>query len=824
MIAIQLIYNISLLVALSIVSGFIDKRFPRKTVTGAIIQGLLFGTVAIVGMLYPLVLKTGLIFDGRSVVLSLSALFFGPISGIIAGIMALIFRSFQGGIGIIPGGLVIIFSVLIGIIYYEYRKFVNKKITAIQLLFFGIVVHIVMLLCMFSLPFSDAISVVQRIGISVIIVFPLATVLIGKILSYQQTTEEAEEIIFKSEQTVKESEDFLKEIQLIARLGTYDLDMTTGLWKSSEIMDSILGIDGNFVKSIEGWVSLLHPDWKGIMNDYFLNEVVGKGNKFDKEYKIIRKNDGEERWVHGMGKLTFNSENKPIRMVGTIRDITDRKSVEEELRKSRDELQDYFENDISADYVTTPEGKLIDCNKTFLELFGITDKNQLDKINVSDYYKNPLSRKELIETIKKNKRVSNYEVEFILPDQKRISAILMMAGVFSGSGELQKIRGYIVDITDKKRAEEGYKKLTLAVEQSPASVVITNPGGDIEYVNNKFCEVTGYTKEEVIGKNPRILKSGNQDKEYYEALWKTISEGKEWKGELQNKRKDGKLYWEFAQISPLINEEGDIISFIAVKEDITERKREQEELVKAKESAEEMNRLKNIFLSNMSHELRTPLIGILGYAEFLAGELEEPRFIEMANVIKNSGKRLNETLNNILDISIIEAKKRKGNFRKQDLLKILNEQIALFKPVAMEKDLTLSLQTNEEKLEAYVDEGMFMSIATNLLSNALKYTEKGSVTIIARKESNKAVIEVKDTGIGISEDYYEVIFEPFRQVSEGWDRKYEGTGIGLALVKNFVDLLGGSIELKSIPNNGSTFVLKFNLNRPDDKNIIATKL
>ena len=816
MIAIQLIYNISLLVALSIVSGFIDKRFPRKTVMGAIIQGLLFGTVAIVGMLYPLVLKTGLIFDGRSVVLSLSALFFGPISGIIAGIMALIFRSFQGGIGIIPGGLVIIFSVLIGIIYYEYRKFVNKKITAIQLLFFGIVVHIVMLLCMFSLPFSDAISVVQRIGISVIIVFPLATVLIGKILSYQQTTEEAEEIIFKSEQTMKESEDFLKEIQLIARLGTYDLDMTTGLWKSSEIMDSILGIDGNFVKSIEGWVSLLHPDWKGIMNDYFLNEVVGKGNKFDKEYKIIRKNDGEERWVHGMGKLTFNSENKPIRMVGTIRDITDRKSVEEELRKSRDELQDYFENDISADYVTTPEGKLIDCNKTFLELFGIPDKNQLDKINVLDYYKNPLSRKELIETIKKNKRVSNYEVEFILPDQKRISAILMMAGVFSGSGELQKIRGYIVDITDKKRAEEGYKKLTLAVEQSPASVVITNPGGDIEYVNKKFCEVTGYTKEEVIGKNPRILKSGNQDKEYYEALWKTISEGKEWKGELQNKRKDGKLYWEFAQISPLINEEGDIISFIAVKEDITERKREQEELVKAKESAEEMNRLKNIFLSNMSHELRTPLIGILGYAEFLAGELEEPRFIEMANVIKNSGKRLNETLNNILDISIIEAKKRKVNFRKQDLLKILNEQIALFKPVAMEKNLFLSLQTDEKKLEACVDEGMFMSIVTNLLSNALKYTEKGSVTIIARKEPDKAVIEVNDTGIGISEDYYEVIFEPFRQVSEGWDRKYEGTGIGLALVKNFVDLLEGSIELKSIPNNGSTFVLKFNLDRPPD--------
>ena len=823
MIALQLIYNLSILVALSIVSGFIDKRFPRKTITGLVIQGLLFGTVAIIGMLYPLVLTEGLIFDGRSVVLSLSALFFGPISGIIAGIMALAYRFYQGGIGIIPGGLVIFFAVLIGIIYHEYRKIINKKITALQLLSFGIVVHVVMLLCMFSLPFSEAISVIQRIGISVIIVFPLATVLIGKILSYQQTTEEAEEIISKSEQTTRESEEFLRETQLIAKLGTYDLDLTTGLWKSSEIMDSVLGIDKNFVKSVEGWISLLHPEWKDMISDYFLKEVIEKGNNFDKEYKIIRKNDGQERWVHGMGRLTFNKENKPVRMVGTIRDITDRKNVEEELRKSRDELQDYFENDISADYVTTPDGKLIDCNKTFLELFGISDKNVLQNINITDYYKDPSVRRELIDALKKYKRVSNYEVELILPDQKKLSVMIMVTGVFSPLGELQKIRGYIIDLTKKKEAEKEYKKLSLAVEQSPASVVITNPAGDIEYVNKRFCEVTGYSKEEVIGKNPRILKSGYQDTEYYKSLWKTISAGKEWNGELQNKRKDGKLYWESAQISPLINEQGDIISFIAVKEDITERKREQEELIKAKESAEEMNRLKNIFLSNISHELRTPLIGILGYAEFLASELEEPRFVEMANVIKTSGKRLNETLNNILDISIIEAKKRKVNFKKQDLLKGLREQIALFKPIAMDKNLSLSLQTDEERLEASVDDGMFMSIITNLLSNALKYTEKGSVTVIARKEPDKAVIEVRDTGIGISEDYYEVIFEPFRQVSEGWDRKYEGTGIGLALVKNFVDLLGGSIELKSIPNNGSTFVIKLNYDRPDDKNLISTK-
>ena len=951
MIFIDFIYNLALLVSLSIVSGFVDKRFSRHTKSGLIIQGLLFGAVSIIGMIHPIVFSEGIIFDGRSVVLSLVALFFGPVSGVIAGVMAFAFRLYQGGLGVLPGTLVIFFSVLIGTIYHEYKKVVNKKITIVQLLFFGVIVHIVMLLTMFSLPFPTAVSILQQIGIPIILLFPFATVLIGKILSDQQVSSEAlgninesegklleerylmnalmdnipDHIYFKdkdsrftriskeqalsygindtslvlgktdfdffneehareafedemkiirtgkpivnieeneilpngeekwvsttkmplrdkdgniigtfgisrditdrkiAEESLRLSENFLKETQRIAELGSYALDIKTGTWTSSEIMDSIFGIEPDYDKSVKGWVAIIHPEWQKLMSDYLTNEVIALGKNFDKMYKIIRKKDNAERWVHGVGKLVFNENNEPIQMLGTIRDITERKVVEEELRKNRDELQDYFENDISADYVATPEGKIIDCNKTFMNMFGITDKNQLNNINIINYYKDPASREILIEEIKKNKRVSNYEAEFVLPSDKILNAILMLVGVFNDSGKLEKIRGYLVDITEKKRAEEGFRKLSLAVEQSPVSVIITSRTGEIEYVNEKFCEVTGYSREEVIGENPRILKSDLQDKEFYKQLWDTILAGNVWTGELLNKKKNGELYWESALISPMVNNNGEVTSFVAVKEDITERKREQEELIKAKEKAEEMSKLKSNFLSNMSHELRTPLIGILGYAEFLAGELKDKDLVEMANIIKNSGRRLNQTLNNILDISKIESDKQKVDIKQLDLLKLIDEQIKLFKPVAENKKLGLKLETNEKRLEAYVDEELFVSVINNLLSNAIKYTVKGSITVIARKETEKIVVEVEDTGIGIAEEYKEVIFEPFRQASEGLNRKFEGTGLGLALVKKYMSLIGGTISLKSEPNEGSTFTLEFLVNEPANEKVISTK-
>ncbi len=301
------------------------------------------------------------------------------------------------------------------------------------------------------------------------------------------------------------------------------------------------------------------------------------------------------------------------------------------------------------------------------------------------------------------------------------------------------------------------------------------------------------------------------------------------KSEVRAFRENGDIAYVSVQFKVLKDQLGRTYKIYGVSQDITERKHAERELIEAKEKAEEMNRLKTNFLANMSHELRTPLIGILGYAEFLINELQDPNLIEMVSTIKTSGRRLNNTLNNILNISKIESERQQNNFKMYDLIKIVKEQINLFKAAAEGKNLLLTLETEEEKLDAFVDENMFISIINNLLNNAIKYTDKGSVTLTAKTDRNNAIIEVRDTGIGVPQALQETIFEPFRQASEGYGRSFEGTGLGLTLVKKFMELMGGTIILKSIPADpsagkagGSTFILKFPIEKIIVEDLINT--
>ena len=179
----------------------------------------------------------------------------------------------------------------------------------------------------------------------------------------------------------------------------------------------------------------------------------------------------------------------------------------------------------------------------------------------------------------------------------------------------------------------------------------------------------------------------------------------------------------------------------------------------------------------------------------------------MIRTIKISGKRLNTTLNSILDISKVESEKTSVNLVKHDIIIQLREQVALFKAIAESKGLVLNFNTHAEKLETLVDEDLFISIISNLLNNAIKFTNTGSVTLTVNLIEEKIKIDIIDTGIGVSEDQQEMIFEPFRQASEGLSRKFEGTGLGLALVKKYLDLMDGSITLSSKINEGSTFTI-----------------
>jgi PAS domain S-box-containing protein len=369
---------------------------------------------------------------------------------------------------------------------------------------------------------------------------------------------------------------------------------------------------------------------------------------------------------------------------------------------------------------------------------------------------------------------------------------------------------------ERQLIEAEFNMLVLAVEHSPASIIITDINGNIQYANPKFTFLTGYALKEVIGKNASILKSGTHSVEYYREMWDSILSGKEWNGEVHNRKKNGELYWEFESISPIMTK-GRITHFIGIKEDITERREYEKHLMEAKEIAESANKAKSEFLANMSHEIRTPMNSILGMAELLQASTLSPDHQEYATAICNSSKMLLSLINDILDMSKIEAGKIELHHEAVDILETIEDVAHLNSMAAAEKGLRLILYF-EAGTPRYVigDAVRIRQVLINLTGNAVKFTDKGEVLIKAvcierNLEFAKIRIDVIDTGPGIPQESHEHIFEKFTQVDASITRRYGGTGLGLPICKKLMEIMDGEIGLESTPGYGSDFYCIFNL-------------
>ena len=370
-----------------------------------------------------------------------------------------------------------------------------------------------------------------------------------------------------------------------------------------------------------------------------------------------------------------------------------------------------------------------------------------------------------------------------------------------------------------RKTELQLQKLSRAVEQSPNIIFITDTDGIIEYVNPTTYKSTGYTSEDLIGQNPRIFSSGETPRGEYVKLWESIKSGNDWNGEFLNKKKNGELYWEAASISPILNNKGVIINFLAVKKDITQDKIILNELIEAKEHAEESDRLKSAFLANISHEIRTPMNGILGFAELLKMPELTPDVQEgYIHIIEQSGKRMLNIINDIVDISKIEAGQMNIHLEEVDVNQLLRDLMVFFAPEANSKGIRISLKNDlaDENCMIQTDHTKLAQILSNLIKNAIKFTQEGSIEFGYRvvgashalslpKHSLSLQFFVRDTGVGIPDDQINVIFERFRQGSVSLTRAYEGAGLGLSISKAFVEMLEGQIEVKSEVGKGSVF-------------------
>lgn len=939
MLIIELIYNLGFLIALSVLSSFLDKKFPRITIQGKILQGILFGIVAVFGMLNPFVLAPGLIFDGRTIILSLATFFFGGIPGIIAGILSLIYRINLGGPGIYMGIATIISPVIVGYLFHIYYKKYDKIIKYTDLYILGLIVHFFYFIFIFLLPNNFAKQVLGTVSITVILFYPITTVLIGQVLLMQEqnfkfihlfknqrdnlattlnsigdaviTTDYEGKVMlmnpiaekltgWKTEDAVGRS---LTEVfHIINAITRQTVEnpvkkvLSTGKvvglanhtvliskdGKEYHIADSAAPIVDQTTKSFNGIVMvfsdvtdkyilqkkleesefifrrlyeasadpILLLDDSGFFdcNEATLkllgysnkSELIGKqpweispefqpdgSNSLEKAFLMIRKalNEGYNKfeWTHltkDGNEVFIEVMLTPILLNGkqtfytVMRDITEKKLSEKNLIASELKFRNLFEKHSAIELIVDPE------NLTFVEVNFAAEKfygysrEQFIGESVTLINKAPLEKISNMINLILSEQKLDFEVAHIISngEERDVRAFASIVEI----NNKKYIHLIIVDITKLKLSERNLKLLYKAIEQNPTSVVITNSEGEIEYVNPKFSEVSGYRFEEVYGKNPRILKSGIHTQEFYKNLWDTIKSGETWTGEICNKRKDGSLYWENDLISPIVNDFNVITNFIKISEDITEKKRIYEEIIQAKQKAEESERLKTAFLQNMSHEIRTPLNGVIGFSNLLSTkDLSKSDISEYSSIIQTSAKRLLEIVNNILDISKIETGQIKivqGEFSINTLIRNI---YSIFSLIAKEKELEFNYSVALDDISSviYSDETKIHQILSNLVNNALKFTKTGSVNFGYNVEDENLIFYVKDTGIGIPEDMQTKIFERFIQADMGLTRNFEGAGLGLAICNGLANLLGGKIWLESEIGKGSTFYFSIPFNQ-----------
>ncbi len=491
----------------------------------------------------------------------------------------------------------------------------------------------------------------------------------------------------RAETALKESEFLFKESQRVAFIGSYKTDFVKGFWESSEVLDSIFGIEQDYNRTVQGWLDIVHPDDREMMNQYLLQEVIAKQQRFDKEYRIIRKNDRQECWVHGLGDVTFDEQGNILSMIGTIQDITERITYEDELLKLRK-----------------------------------------------------------------------------------------------------------------------------AVETSGEIIFMTDQQGTFTYINPAFTTLYGFLPEEVIGKEtPRILKSGKIASEGYKQFWDTLLNKTIFKGELINKTKEGKFVTIEASVNPILDEQRSIIGFLAIQEDITERKQLQEQYYRA----QRMESLGTL-ASGIAHDLNNMLTPILLATELLGHKFRDEASQSLIATLESSAKRGKGIIQQILTFArgsqgergIIQLK-----HIVREMEKIVNETFP--------KTVRCHADVQRELLPISGDATQIHQVLMNLCVNARDAMQNGGALLI--KAENRSVdeefarvhldakpgyyttITVTDTGIGMSQEVLDKIFEPFFTTKE----QGKGTGLGLSTVHSIVKNHGGFITVNSSINKGTSFTLFF---------------
>ncbi|MGD0815119.1 MAG: PAS domain S-box protein [Verrucomicrobiota bacterium] len=492
-----------------------------------------------------------------------------------------------------------------------------------------------------------------------------------------------------------------------------------------------------------------------------------------------------------------------------VRDITRRKWSNETLRISEENFRNIFANAPVGIFQST-NNRLVVANPAMARMFGYADPAEMIASTVSPeaFFVRPDQRRKMVREVMESNAYVEQELEERRKDGSIFSTEVHMRAVRDEAGQTKFLEGFIKDITARKHAEGELLKMSQALEQCPVTIVITDLVGNIEYVNPAFTKASGYTKEEVLGKNSRILKSGKTALEDYQRLWETITTGREWRGEFLNKARDGRLFCESAVISPIVNKAGRITHFLAVKEDITQRKQLEEQLRQA-QKMEAVGQL----AGGVAHDFNNILVATLMHLGLLQNNPNlSPKTKESLLQVEKETVRAANLTRQLLMFSRQQA----ARIGPLELNALITNMVKMLQRLLGE-NIEIINHLSSEAIWLSADEGMMEQVVMNLCVNARDAMAKGGRLTIATtvvqiteqpvdphpdaRPGRFACLSVSDTGSGMDETVLSRIFEPFFTTKAAG----KGTGLGLATVYGIIQQHQGWVEVESKVGQGSSF-------------------
>jgi PAS domain S-box-containing protein len=670
----------------------------------------------------------------------------------------------------------------------------------------------------------------------------------------------------KAEGALKRSEEALLKAQSIGKMGSWELDLSTGAVNVSEQSYKIYGYEPGSALTIDDIKEIPLKEYRDSLDEAMKN-LISEGKIYNEEFRIKRVNDGQIIDIHSVAE--YDKENNKVH--GILQDITLRKKAKRDLKKREKLMRYIIQHDPGGRVVFDKEMNHIFVSKSFLEDYKVEEKDVIGKNHYDVFPAIPKRWREIHQRALNGEVLRGDNDYFVHEDGSADYTRWVCRPWYIENNEIGGMILYTDIITElvtiEKKLSQSEKRFRSLAESAPVGIIISDKKGKTIFQNSHFTKITGYTMEDVpsIDHWWPLAYPDEEDRKYVKGRWSTLNDeasgngaaakpvealirckdGKEKHVELRLTRADEMDYVLFTDITERKVAEKEILrkneEYLTANEELNEslqRIREiNVELEEAKERAEESDRLKTIFLANMSHEIRTPMNGILGFASLLkqskVSEKQQKKYLE---IIEQSGERMLNTINDLIDISRIEAKEVKLYTSELDLNDAVNYLYGLFKPDTDDKNLSFSyaLDLNSKSPRVVVDKEKLYAVFMNLIKNAVKYTNEGHIEFGITKSGEILECYVKDTGIGIPEERREAIFDRFVQADMNIAQPYEGAGLGLAIVRGYLELLGGDIRVESSPGEGAAFYFKVptetdsfekdKLNTPDDSQAKAGQI